>query len=146
MIPVLKKNKFKKNGTSSIVSPMSVTYSRFLIFCFNTLVLVWIVNLLAWSKEGAAAPELSILLEGLPECARRSSSEGSCSESLSPAIQPDQWLAQWWANFLVYWEAKRQGERGALSSTFIMNLWSKICSLHSYSLSFVTRKGPFYVA
>lgn len=42
---------------------------------------------------GAAVPELSILLEGLPECVIGSDSESLSSELLSPAIQPDQWLA-----------------------------------------------------
>lgn len=42
---------------------------------------------------GAAVPELSILLEGLPECVIGSYSESISSELLSPAIRPDQWLA-----------------------------------------------------
>lgn len=80
----------------------------FLTFLFNTLVHVWIVNLLARGEVWAAVPELSILLEGLPKCVRGSSSEGRRSELLSPAIHPDQWLALWWANSLT-----DEGAKGA---------------------------------
>lgn len=45
------------------------------------------------TRLGAAAPELSIPLEGLPGFVRGASSEGRRSELLSPAIHPDQWLA-----------------------------------------------------
>ena len=114
-----------KSGTWETESVCKKQISVFLACIFNTLVHVWIVNLLAQGEERAAAPELSILLEGLPGCVRGSSSEGHSTASLSPAIHPDQWLDLWWTNSPNWLRGKgNKGEREAFSLTNI-NMRSK---------------------